>query len=117
MCVQLKQSIERHQLEPGAHEQLLLRDARKNLVHHPLRARVAITDRVFEEFSSGVDETVINSPTRNPDALNASAQFLTRSPALQRPVLYLVENFREVPSQVPVTLTRRIMKPPSFLEQ
>jgi hypothetical protein len=115
--IQLKQSIERHQLESGAHEQVVLRDASEDLVHHPLRTRVAITDRFLKEISITVDETVIDPPTRYANALNTLAQLSRPFSSVIKTSSYLIENFCEVPPQVPVLLARRIVKPPDFFEQ
>src|SRR2546429_9462984 len=62
MGVELEQRIEAHELNAAAVENLFARDARKDLLHHPLGSFVPVANWKFEKFAFSVNQSIINAP-------------------------------------------------------
>src|SRR5437867_2644173 len=97
--IELKQGVERHELNARALENLFTRDARENLLHHALRPFVPVADRVFQKITPGIDKSIIHTPAIHSHASDGPADSARPLACLARAGLYLVENLGEVPAQ------------------
>jgi hypothetical protein len=117
VCIELEQGIERHELNAGAFKNLFTRHAREDLLHYALRPFIAITDRQFDELASRIDQSIIDAPAIDANALKVPAELASALPRLSQSLLNLIENLWEVPPQMPCGFGRWILKPAYFLKQ
>src|SRR5262245_22760525 len=75
MGPKLKQCIERQELSPGAAKNLFARNVREDLFPDALGSLVAITDWQLDQVALCIDQSVINSPAINANALNRPIKF------------------------------------------
>src|SRR2546425_7942256 len=116
MGVELEQRIEAHELNAGALENLFARDAPEDLLHHSLRSFVPVANWKFEEFACSVNQSIINAPAIDSNALNWPSELARPFAGLTQTSLYFIENPRKSPAKESVGLARRIGKPAHFFK-
>src|SRR5947207_7872648 len=102
MGVELEQRIEAHELNAAAVENLFARDARKDLLHHPLGSFVPVANWKFEKFAFSVNQSIINAPAIASEALHwpsASAPTFVCRPGAR---LELIKHACQVPLNIAV---------------
>src|SRR5205809_4465875 len=67
MGVELEQRIEAHELNAAAVENLFARDARKDLLHHPLGSFVPVANWKSDKFALSANQPIITPPAIAPE--------------------------------------------------
>src|SRR5262249_35083990 len=101
---ELKQSVERQELNSGAREDLAAVDQLKDRFHRSGGSFVSIAYRRLDDFAFGVQQAVVDAPTINRDALNDPSQAACSSRGLACAFGQLFEDLIRVPAQVAVYL-------------
>jgi hypothetical protein len=114
---QLKQSIHFQQLNAGVLVNLCARHNFKDLFDASLRPAIAVTNRLLNQVSRRINQSVIDAPAINTDTPDWSAKSTRPFTRVPHADLYLSEDRGEVPTQMPTILRGRIMKPSHLLEQ
>src|SRR5205807_2687914 len=117
MGVDLKQRIECQKLNAGALENLFARNVREDLLHHSLRSFVPVGNWKFEEFAFSVNQSIINAPAIDSDALNWPSELARSFACSTQANLYFIENPWKVPAKVPGGLAGWIVKSAYFFKQ
>src|SRR5438034_687821 len=117
MGVELEQRIEAHELNAAAVENLFARDARKDLLHHPLGSFVPVANWKFEKFAFSVNQSIINAPAIDSEALDWPSELARPFVCHPDACFDLLENFRQIPAKVILYLDRRILKPSHLFKQ
>src|SRR5438105_9153830 len=105
------------ELNAGALENIFARDLREDLLHHSLRPFVPVTNWEFAQFALSVNQSIINAPAIDSNALNWPSEF-TRPFACHTDACFdLLENLRQIPSKVILQLDRRIFEPSHLFKQ
>src|SRR5947207_3335345 len=77
MSIELKQGIELEKLNTGPPKHPCARPAHEDFFHHALRSLIAIANRQLNQLAARIDQTVIDAPTIDTNALNFSSQLLS----------------------------------------
>src|SRR2546426_2213673 len=72
MGIELEERIDRQKLDTCPCIEHVARYACKDLLHHAIRAGVAILERLAEQETFGIHQTVIDPPDRKSTRLNSS---------------------------------------------
>ena len=65
--VELKQSVELHELQPGVFKDLLPRDDFHHPFHHSVRARIAVVIGIADQHTVAVKQGIVHTPSVDPE--------------------------------------------------
>src|SRR6266536_92068 len=108
MGIKLKQSVEAKELDASALIDLFARQAREDLLHRALRALIAIADRILNQPSFGVNQSIINAPAINSYAFDWPAKFARSLTCFSDADLYLTKDAGQAPTKIAAFLDWRI---------
>src|SRR6266567_4022943 len=117
MSIKLKQSVEAKELDASALIHLFTRYLSKDLLHRPLRSLIAIADRILNQVSLSVNQSIINAPAINSNAFDWQAKFERSLPCYSDADLYLTKDAGQAPTKMAVYLDWRIMKAVHFFQE
>src|SRR5215510_4666254 len=117
MGEELKDRVEVQKLNACEGEDFIARHSLEDLLHNVRGSLIAVTDRVFNQISIRVNQSVINAPTVHADALDRSSEPPRSLTRRAQSGFDPVEDARQVPAQMPIAPIRRVIKPMRFLKQ
>src|SRR5262245_66576328 len=102
MGEELKDRVEVQKLNPCEGEDFIARHSFEDLLHNVRGSLVAVTDRVFNQISIRVNQSVINAPTVHADALESSSEPPRSLTRRAPPGFDPVEDARKIHTTIPV---------------
>ena len=112
--VELIESVDLHELDASALVDLAGAHPRKHPFHHSVRPGVTIMERVVEERAALAQQSVINPPRVDSNAVQLAA--VDRARESER-LLHLQPEPRHVPMQLSVVGNRLVRKPVDLLDR